>query len=349
MPRSEPGTRPRVLCLVWAPYSARMTEISAEIGGKKEIFTFFYGHMYLAPFRYALLFLKTTLLLARERPDVIYAQNPSIFCPLSCLPYCKIMRKKLVIDHHAVWSMKTISSGILGRAIRKLEIFVVLRTYANTTPHPLWARELEKMGARNVLTVFDYATTSLVERDERLRSKYSKGMKFIALAPHGGHPLERIEIETQAARSVDQLMLLLSGPPSKLRTRISRIDLGSNVHYIGYLGVDEFEKLKASIDIGLSITDEPYTISHSLLEFAASSIPTISSDQEAVRLLFGDSLMYVKSSKEEEVRTAIESMIKNPKTLLDYKDRIKQRQAELQNRRKEEIKVLRKLVSNPAI
>src|SRR5487761_1726157 len=238
MPRSEPGTRPRVLCLVWAPYSARMTEISAEIGGKKEIFTFFYGHMYLAPFRYALLFLKTTLLLARERPDVIYAQNPSIFCPLSCLPYCKIMRKKLVIDHHAVWSMKTISSGILGRAIRKLEIFVVLRTYANTTPHPLWARELEKMGARNVLTVFDYATTSLVERDERLRSKYSKGMKFIALAPHGGHPLERIEIETQAARSVDQLMLLLSGPPSKLRTRISRIDLGSNVHYIGLMIVN---------------------------------------------------------------------------------------------------------------
>lgn len=337
----------RVLCIVWAPFSARMNELAAEIGGKKAIFTFLYGRMYFAPLRYTILFLRTMLLIARERPDVIYAQNPSVFCPMSCLPYCMFWRKKLVIDHHAVWSMKTFSTGFLSRTIRSLERFVVSRSYANTAPHPLWARELEKMGGRNVLTIFDYVGNNEEKRDERVREKYSQGRKFIALAPHGGHPLERIESEIEGARSINSLTLLLSGPPSKLKVRLSQIELGSNARYIGFLEREDYEKLKASVDLGLSITDEPYTISHSLLEFAASSVPAISSEQEAVRLLFGDSLLYVNSSKNEDVRTAIESMIDDPKLLSDFKERIRQCQYKLQTRREQEIEVLRKLLNLP--
>jgi glycosyltransferase involved in cell wall biosynthesis len=344
MSGNEQTAQKRTLCLVWAPFSARMDELSSEIGGKKVFLTFLYGHMYLAPFRYAILFLRTMLLIAKERPDIIYAQNPSVFCPLSCLPYCKLWRKKLIIDHHAVWSMKTFSTGLLGRTIRKLEKFVVSRSNANTTANPLWARELEEMGARHVLTVYDYVSKSTAERDEKIRDRYSEGKKFIALAPHGGHPLERIESEVEAAHSIDSVSLLLSGPTSKMKGRLIGINLGSNVRYIGFLDKDEFEKLKASVDLGLSITDEPYTISHSLLEFAACSVPAISSAQKAVRLLFGESLMYVRSSKPSDIREAMEVMFKDSRIMTDYRDRIIRKQEELILTRRHSIQLLKNLI-----
>ncbi len=334
----------KVLCIVWAPHSARMEELSSEIPGKKAIFTVLYGHMYLAPLRYFFLFFKTIFLLVKERPDVVYAQNPSIFCPMSCLPYCWVRHKKLVIDHHAVWSMKTFSKGVLGKIIRSLEKYAVSKAYANTAPHPLWSIELEKLGAKNVLTVFDYVKESTVPRDDSVHAKYAQGNTFLALAPHGGHPLESIESEAQAAGSISSLTLLISGPPSKMQSRLSSIRFPSNVHYIGFLPKEEFEKLKASVDLGLCITEEPYTISHSLLEFAAVSIPTISSEQEAVKILFGDSLVYVKSSAAEEVRSKIESMLNNPEMRKEYSARIKKREQELEFQRAKEIEALRTLL-----
>lgn len=321
-----------------------MEEISAEIGGRKAIFSFLYGHMYLAPLRYVVLFLKTVILLIQIRPDVVYAQNPSVFCPLSCLGYCKIWNKKLIIDHHAVWSIKTFSSGALSRIIGKLERYVVKRAYANTTPHALWARELERMGARNALTIYDYVAKKNVPRDLGIRSKYANRKEYLVLAPHGGHPLERIENEAEAVGNMESTCLLISGPPSKLKTRVEKMHRYPNVSYIGFLPMEEFERIKASIDLGLCITDEPYTLSHSLLEFAAYSVPSISSDQEAVRLLFGDSLVYTKSTDPKDIRGAIESLVEDPNVMHEYRDRIIKKEEELVFRRNLEIEKLRKLI-----
>lgn len=345
----NPEKKQRILCLVWAPYSGRMEELSAEIEGKKAIFSFLYGHMYLAPLRYIVLFFKTLIVIARERPDIIYAQNPSVFCPFSCLGYCKIWKKKLIIDHHAVWSIKTFSAGTIGRVIARLERYMIKRAYANTTPHALWARKLEEMGARNVLTIYDYVEKAPAKRDAEVRRKYAKDRQFLALAPHGGHPLERIENEAEAIQSLESIMLLLSGPPSKIKSRVDRMKSYTNVSYIGFVPREEFEKIKASIDIGLCITDEPYTLSHSLLEFAAYSIPTVSSDQEAVRQLFGDSLIYTKSTKPEDIKSAMESLLNNPGIMRECANRIMRKEEEFAFRRNQEIDRLRNLISREDI
>ena len=331
----------KILCLVWAPFSSRMDELSHEIGGIRFNVTFLYGHKYLAPLRYSLLAIKTAYLLLKERPDVVYAQNPPVFCPLVCIPYCKIWKKKLVVDHHAVWSIKTFHGGILGRSIRRLEAFVSSHAYLNTAPHSLWADELKKLGANDVLVVYDYVESSNVQPDEDIRRKYSLKRTYLALAPHGGHPLERIESLVEAARHIDSMMLLLSGSESKLRARMEKIDFGDNERYLGFLERDEYEKLKASVDLGLSITDEPFTISHTLLEFASYSVPVISSNQAAVRELFGDSLLYVDSSEPSVVGKAIRTILGNPEDLKLYGEKIKAKHKAMAEIRKAQIEKLK--------
>src|SRR6202030_4482794 len=98
-----------------------------------------------------------------------------------------------------------------------------------------------------------------------------------------------LELEAAAgAREKDAgVSLVISGPKEKLEGRISKLSLPSNVKYAGFLEREVYESLKASADFALNITDEPYTLSHVLFEFAASSLPVISSREQVVEELFG--------------------------------------------------------------
>src|SRR2546427_9620783 len=126
------------LFLLWGPFGFRMDELAEVVGGKRVSMTILYGPRYYAPLRYVALFLKTLILLLRERPGVVYAQNPPIFCPLTCLIYSRLARKKLLVDHHSVWQLKTVG-GPLGRGIGFLERVVSATSYANSTTNTVRA------------------------------------------------------------------------------------------------------------------------------------------------------------------------------------------------------------------
>jgi glycosyltransferase involved in cell wall biosynthesis len=338
---------PKILCLVWAPFSPRMDELASDLNGERANLTFAFGPRYLAPIRYLVLSVRTGLLLLRKRPHVVYAQNPAIFCPLACMPYCKLWKCKLIIDHHAVWSTKTLGSGVIGKTIRRFERFCSSRANVNTTPHPEWTRELHELGARNVFTIYDYVQPSGFERSNEVRSSYLIGRKYLLLAPHGGHPLERIENEIDALSSFqDSTELLISGPTGKLAKRLESVQMPANVRYLGFTEKQTFLQILASADVGLSITDEPYTVSHSLLEFAVSRVPVISSNQSVVRELFGDSLVYVESSEPKAISSALRRLLENPDLLADYRQRLGEKQQEFKAKRELAVAELRKLLGD---
>jgi glycosyltransferase involved in cell wall biosynthesis len=338
---------PKVLCLAWAPSSPRMDELSKEISAKRVNLSLLYGPMFLAPFRYLFLFLRTLILLASEGPDIVFAQNPAIFCPLTCLLYCKLRRKKLLIDHHCVWSVKTFSGTLLGSIIYKIECFVDRAADLNSAPHSEWGKMLARMGAKKVSVIYDYVSRNQFKRDKEIRKKYAPGFEIVSMAPHGGHPLERVESEVFAIAQNPRAMLLITGPREKMNSKISEI-LGRtpppNVRFLGFLPKVEYERLKASSDFALSITDEPYTLSHALLEFAASFVPVISTRQKAVEELFGDSIIYVESSERNEVARRVSEVINNPQVLQDFSKRIAAKFEEMTAMHEESIRDLRKMI-----
>jgi hypothetical protein len=320
----------KTVCIVWAPSSSRMDTLSAELNARKFYLTFRYGPRYFAPLRYLVLFFRTGLLLLGNDPDVIIAQNPPIFCPLTCMLYAFLFRKKVVVDHHAVWSIKTFANSPLRKPIRFFEKLVCRAALSNTTPHPGWESEFRKLGARHVLTVYDFVPSALPRMD--VKEKYlENSTKFLLLAPHGGHELERIENEVLATERLPRITLLITGPPSKLSPRLNRIGLPPNVRYIGFLPFSEYSALLSSTDIGLNISDEPMTISHCLLQFASSGIPAISSRQKVVEDLFGNSLCYVDSSQVEDIASCIEQLTTNPSALGEFKSRIERKQVEFES------------------
>lgn len=307
--------------------------------------TFLYGPRYFAPLRYLVLFLRTIFLLSTKRPDVVYAQNPPVFCPLASLFYCRMANARLVIDHHSIWSVKTLGNSLVSKAIGMLERFVSRAAHANTTPHAVWGRMLEEMGARNVGAIHDFVKKNRYARDDAVRERYSLD-RIIAIASHGGHPLERIEEEAAAVALNGSVTLLITGPPEKLRHRIGE-KLPANVRYLGLLEREEYEKLKASVDFAVNVTDEPYTLSHVLFEYAASSIPVISSRQTVVEEVFGDSLLYVDSLRVQDVADRVFDFMKDDIRSL-YKERIVRKYAELEAESAIELRKLKGIVFGDA-
>ena len=142
---------------------------------------------------------------------------------------------------------------------------------------------------------------------------------------------------------VRSVALLITGPREKLERRLPSSALPRNVRYLGFLERETYERLKASADFAINITDEPYTLSHVLLEFAASSTPVISSRQAVLEDFFGDSLLYADSSAPSEVAAKVRSF-EIESTRLDYKARIRRKYAGLRSTREAELTRLRALV-----
>ncbi len=336
---------PKTLILLWGPFGFRADELAEAVGAERESITVLYGPRYLAPVRYLALFFRTLLLLSRRRPEVVYAQNPPVFCPLTCLLYCRIAGARLVIDHHSIWSVKTLGGrSPLSIAIGFLERVVARAADANTAPHSLWARMLVKMGARDVLVYHDYVPKNQRPRDEALRREMGEE-EILAIASHGGHPLERLEVEAAAVGREREsgVSLVVSGPKEKLERRFAVLRLPTNVRYAGFLRREVYESLKASADFAMNITDEPYTLSHVLFEFSASSLPIVSSKQEVVKELFGDSILYANSTVDdvaEKVR-----LLRSGRARAEWAERVRLKQEELTIMHEREVYALRRLIS----
>lgn len=335
----------RILTLVWGPFGFRADELAEVVGAERVSITVLYGPRYFAPVRYLVLFFQTLLLLARKRPDVVYAQNPPVFCPLTSLLYCRIAGARLVLDHHSIWSVKTLGGrSPLSRGIAFLERVVSRAADANTTPHSFWARMLTKMGARDVLVYHDYVPRNERWPDEGLRREMAEG-PILAISSHGGHPLERLEVEAAAVGNDRDagVSLVISGPREKLESRFARLTLPPNVRYAGFLKREVYESLKASADFAINITDEPFTLSHVLFEFAASSLPVVSSRQPVVEELFGDSLLYADSTV-EDVEEKIRLLCSGP-TRAEWAAKMRRKQEELTVLHDHEVQGLRRVVS----
>jgi glycosyltransferase involved in cell wall biosynthesis len=331
--------------LLWGPFGHRADELARAVGAARYNLTFMYGPRYLAPIRYVALSLQTLVVLFRKRPRVVYAQNPPIFCPLVCMLYCAVSRKRLVVDHHSIWGVKTVG-GAVGRAIGFFERLVARHAYANTAPHPVWGAQLQAMGGKRVLVVYDHVAKNPYGRDEEVRARYA-GPGALAIASHGGHPLERVESEIRAAASVPGLTLIITGPEAKLKSRISALIPGGRAKYVGMLPMEEYLRLKASCDFALNITDEPYTLSHVIFEYVASSLPVISSRQEVVEEVFGDSLLYVDSSSSHIVASKVAQLLASPNMLAVQREKASRKFSELEAVRKDGVSRLRSLVLLP--
>ena len=299
--------RSQLLLVAWAPFSPTLVEVGSLVGGRVVFLNVLFGKKIAAPLRYAFLALRTLSLLRRERPRLVLAQNPPIFLPLLLVLVRRLNRFKLVVDHHAVWSMKTIRAPFLSQGIAALERFVAKEADANMSPNNSWTRELQVRGATDAFTYHDFIprSTATTRRAEEWAPYPLPPHRFLVIAAHGGHPQELLEEEVKAIEGLDDYLLVITGKREKLGRRIARLNHQRNIIYPGYLDDAHYEALKRSADAALSLSTELNTVPHAVHEFLALGIPTIVLKDPLLRSLFQGAILEIDNADPETVRVAL--------------------------------------------
>jgi hypothetical protein len=261
-----------------------------------------------------LLSFKTFMLLRREKPTAVLAQNPPTFCPLAVIIARHTENFRLIIDHHAVWSIKSIRTPILSNAIAALESYVVRRADASIAPNNNWTRQFQEMGARNAFTYHDF-----LEKKPKPASNSSSSVlnrlpphRFLAIAAHGGHPEELVEEEVASVRGLPDYALVITGRREKIGRRLARLSLSGNVVYAGYLAQEDYEALKREADVALSLSKEPNTVPHAVHEFLSYKIPTIILRDDLLRSIFNGAIVEAPDSSPESIRDSIRKVCEDP-------------------------------------
>jgi len=295
------------LLVAWAPFSPTLIEVGSLVEGRVVFLNILFGKKLAAPLRYALLALRTLSLLAKERPRVVLAQNPPIFLPLLLVLAQPLYKFRLVVDHHAVWSMKTLRQPFLSQGIAALERFASKKADANMSPNNDWTRELRARGATDAFTYHDFIpkSTTTTQKDREWTANPLPPHHFLVIAAHGGHPQELLEEEIAAVSGIQDYLLVITGKREKLGRRIARLGPKGNVIYPGYLDDASYEALKGSADVALSLSTEINTVPHAIHEYLALGIPTIVLKDLLLRSIFDDAIVEIDDAHPETVRTAL--------------------------------------------
>ena len=297
------------MLVAWAPFSPTLVEVSALVEGRVVLLNVLFGKKLAAPLRYTWLALRTLSLLGRERPRVVLAQNPPIFLPLLLVLVRPLYRFRLIVDHHAVWSMKTLRQPFLSQGIGALEAFVSKKANANMSPNNNWTRELRARGANDAFTYHDFIPEPRISKGQNSKSEWAPfplpPHRFLIIAGHGGHPQELLEEEVEAIRGLDNYVLVITGKREKVAHRISETNPPGNLIYPGYLDDARYDALKRSADAALSLSAELNTVPHAIHEYLADGIPTIVLKDPLLRSLFNGAIVEIEDGRPETVRTAL--------------------------------------------
>jgi glycosyltransferase involved in cell wall biosynthesis len=295
------------LLIAWAPFSPTLVEVGSLVGGQVIFLNVLFGKKLAAPLRYAFLALRTLSLLGRQRPRVVLAQNPPIFLPVLLVLTKPLYRFKLIIDHHAIWSIKTLRQPMLSQGIAALERFASIRADSNMSPNNNWTRELRARGATDAFTYHDFIPkpTTRTQKDREWTANSLPPHHYLVIAAHGGHPQELLEEEIAAVSGLQDYLLVITGKREKLGHRIARLGPKSNVIYPGYLDDASYEALKRSADVALSLSTEINTVPHAIHEYLAYGIPTIVLKDSLLRSLFDAAIVEIDDARPETVRTAL--------------------------------------------
>jgi Glycosyl transferases group 1 len=295
------------LLVAWAPFSPTLVEVGSLVGGRVVFLNILFGKKLAVPLRYVFLSLRTLSLLSKQRPRVVLAQNPPIFLPLLLVLAKRLYRFRLVVDHHAVWSMKTLRQPILSQGIGALERFVSEQADSNMSPNNNWTRELRARGATDAFTYHDF-----IPKPARTLGKAGEWApyplpthRFLVIAAHGGHPQELLEDEIRAVDGLEDYLLVVTGKREKLAHRVAKSNPPKNVIYPGYLDDASFESLKRNANVALSLSTELNTVPHAIHEFLVYGTPTIVLKDPLLRSLFDGAIVEIDDARPETVRQAL--------------------------------------------
>lgn len=231
--------------------------------------------------RYFKLIYRTLKLLYREKPSILFVQNPSMILALVACCYRFISGTPVVVDRHTTFMLNRIYRNTPRILFFKFCHYFTLYT-ANLTvvTNDFLASLVEKTGGRAVVL-----PDPVPEFQDYSQKELSEQFNVFLISSFGAdEPIEEV-LAAMRHKDMQDVHLYISGNHKKLDRRI--LDQSSdNVTFTGFLSDQEFINMLYSTDAVMVLTTADYTMLCGCYEAIAAEKPLITSDVSVLRNYF---------------------------------------------------------------
>lgn len=285
MTTSDPLPLTRAIFLAWAkPSHSRRSELMARrLGIPLRRVHVLKMKPYLAPLRYLAQAGLTLALLFRERPRLVFVQNPPIFAPLFVWLYSALTGSRMIIDSHT-----DALQGPLWQWSWGLHRFLSRRALTTLVTNAHLQHLVEGWGARShVLTD--------IPSDLPQGQPYPLEHAFNVVMVSSFSPDEPLDAVLEAAHRLPEVGIYVTGDRVQGFKRLPKT-LPPNLHLTGFLSDERYYGLLRSADAVMALTTEDHTNQRGACEAVWVSRPIITSDWPFLRQTFHRGTVHVDNT-----------------------------------------------------
>lgn len=230
--------------------------------------------------RYVVLLRKTLALLRREKPPLIYIQNPSMVLAFVASIYKRLSPDTiLVVDRHSNFFPLTNSAILNGihdllsnYTIRKADVTVVTNNYLKNL--------IENIGG-SACVLEDKVPDLQKKRDISLKGKVN--ILFVC----SFDPDEPYNKVFEAARLIDpNIHIYVTGNYKKIQNKKILDNIPENIVLLGYVKEQEYIDYLHAVDVVMVLTEWDYTLLCGAYEAVAAEKPLVLSNKRDLLAYF---------------------------------------------------------------
>lgn len=276
----------KYIFIAWTRYNRRSDMLAQHLDATMYHLAYGrHGDIWRAPLRYMVLSWRTWALLRRERPEVVFVQNPPIVCVLIAYLYARCCNARYVIDSHtaaflspkwrwSLWLHRLLSRGAVTTIVTNDHLCAVVRR---------WGCRVTKIG----FTPAEYPDGEPFALE---------GAFNVAVISTGAED-EPLDLVFAAARRLPEVRFYVTGDARRVDPTVltRRPD---NCHMTGYLSYAQYVGLLRQANVVLDLTTRNHTLLLGAFEAVALGTPLIISDWPVLRDYFSDGTVHIPNTIE---------------------------------------------------
>jgi glycosyltransferase involved in cell wall biosynthesis len=244
--------------------------------------------------RYPVQTLRTWRVLRRERPDVVFAQNPPIFCVLVSFIYARRYGAQYVIDSHtgAFLSPKWRWSLELHRVLSRRALMTIVHNKSQE-------KIVNRWGCR-------YCVLAFTPGDYPAGEHFPFDGQFNVAVISTFEEDEPLDVVFEAAGRLPEVNFYVTGDSKRIAPRLIA-KKPDNCRLTGYLSYDRYVGLLRGVDVVIDLTDQDHTLLMGGFEAVSLGKPLITSDWPVLKDYFSLGTVHIPNTVEgvcEGVRRA---------------------------------------------
>ena len=272
--------------VAWTRYNRRSDLLAQHFGAG--MYHLEYGkrdNILIAPFRYMVLSARTWRILRRERPEIVFVQNPPIVTVLLTYIYARLYGARYVIDSHTAAFLSPKWKWALG-----LHRWLSRRAVTTIVTNNALRRVVESWGCRAFILGFTPA-----EYPEGTSFPLTTGFNVVVISTFSED--EPLDVVMEAARRLPTVTFYVTGDARRISPDLLA-KIPSNCQLTGYLPYEQYVGLLREVDSVIDLTNRDHTLLLGAFEAVSLGTPLIVSDWPILREYFSLGTIHVPNTVE---------------------------------------------------